>query len=135
LVSQQAYQRRIIWDVSGKSAGSQEPDAGVAAGNHRDSRAYGAVDPNSGSAAMLEAVPGIGSLLRQGWRLMRTIVFCSWDAEEEGLIGSTEWVEQQGRTLDHAVAYFNVDVGVSGPDFTASAVPSLKDFIRDVARS
>ena len=135
LVSQQDYQRRIIWDVIGKIEGSQEPDAWVIVGNHRDAWVYGAVDPNSGTAAMLEAVHGIGALLRQGWRPKRTIVFCSWDAEEEGLIGSTEWVEQQGRTLDHAVAYFNVDVGVSGPDFTASAVPSLKEFIRDIARS
>ena len=135
LVSQQDYQRRIIWDVIGKVEGSQEPDASVIVGNHRDAWVYGAVDPNSGTAAMLEAVHGIGALLRQGWRPRRTIVFCSWDAEEEGLIGSTEWVEQQGRTLDHAVAYFNVDVGVSGPDFSASAVPSLKEFIRNIARS
>jgi N-acetylated-alpha-linked acidic dipeptidase len=84
---------------------------------------------------MLEAAHGIGALLHQGWRPRRTVVFCSWDAEEEGLIGSTEWVEQQGHSLDHAVAYFNVDVGVSGPDFTASAVPSLKEFIRGIARS
>ncbi|MGH9562776.1 MAG: transferrin receptor-like dimerization domain-containing protein, partial [Terracidiphilus sp.] len=96
---------------------------------------YGAVDPSSGTAAMLEAAHGIGAILRQGWRPKRTIVFCSWDAEEEGLIGSTEWVEQQGRTLDHAVAYFNVDVAVSGSDFTASAVPSLKEFVRGIARS
>jgi N-acetylated-alpha-linked acidic dipeptidase len=135
LVSQQDYQRRIIWDVIGKIDGAQEPDSWVIVGNHRDAWVYGAVDPNSGTAAMLEAVHGIGSLLRQGWRPKRTIVFCSWDAEEEGLIGSTEWVEQQGRTLDHAVAYFNVDVGVSGPDFTASAVPSLKEFIRSIAHS
>jgi N-acetylated-alpha-linked acidic dipeptidase len=135
LVSQQDYQRRIIWDVIGKIEGSQEPDAWVIVGNHRDAWVYGAVDPNSGTAAMLEAAHGIGTLLRQGWRPRRTIVFCSWDAEEEGLIGSTEWVEQQGRALDHAVAYFNVDVGVSGPDFTASAVPSLKEFIRNIARS
>jgi N-acetylated-alpha-linked acidic dipeptidase len=135
LVSQQDYQRRIIWDVIGKIEGSQEPDAWVIVGNHRDAWVYGAVDPNSGTAAMLEAARGIGTLLRQGWRPRRTIVFCSWDAEEEGLIGSTEWVEQQGRALDHAVAYFNVDVGVSGPDFTASAVPSLKEFIRNIARS
>ncbi|MDR3754356.1 MAG: M28 family peptidase [Terracidiphilus sp.] len=135
LVSQQDYQRRIIWDVIGKVEGSQEPDAWVVVGNHRDAWVYGAVDPNSGTAAMLEAAHGIGSLLRQGWRPRRTIVFCSWDAEEEGLIGSTEWVEQQGRALDHAVAYFNIDVGVSGPDFSASAVPSLKEFVRDVARS
>ena len=135
LVSQQDYQRRIIWDVIGKIEGSQEPDTWVIVGNHRDAWVYGAVDPNSGTAAMLEAAHGIGALLGQGWRPKRTIVFCSWDAEEEGLIGSTEWVEQQGRVLDHAVAYFNVDVAVSGPDFTASAVPSLKDFVRGIARS
>jgi N-acetylated-alpha-linked acidic dipeptidase len=135
LVSQQDYQRRIIWDVIGKVEGTQDPDAWVIVGNHRDAWVYGAVDPSSGTAAMLEAVRGIGALLHQGWRPRRTIVFCSWDAEEEGLVGSTEWVEQQGRTLDRAVAYFNVDVAVSGPNFSASAVPSLKDFIRDVARS
>ncbi len=94
--------------------------------NHRDAWVYGTVDPNSGTAAMLEAVHGIGALLKQGWQPKRTIVFCSWDAEEEGLIGSTEWVEQQAQNLDRAVAYFNTDVGVSGPDFSASAVPSLK---------
>jgi N-acetylated-alpha-linked acidic dipeptidase len=135
LVSQQDYQRRIIWDVIGKIEGSQEPDAWVVVGNHRDAWVYGAADPSSGTASMIEAAYGIGALLRQGWRPRRTIVFCSWDAEEEGLIGSTEWVEQQGHALDHAVAYFNVDVGVSGPDFTASAVPSLKEFVRGIARS
>ena len=135
LVSVQDYQRRIIWDVIGKIEGSQEPDAWVIAGNHRDAWVYGAVDPSSGTAAMLEAAHGIDALLRQGWRPKRTIVFSSWDAEEEGLVGSTEWVEQQGRALDRAVAYFNVDVAVSGPDFTASAVPSLKEFVRGIARS
>jgi N-acetylated-alpha-linked acidic dipeptidase len=135
LVSQQDYQRRIIWDVIGKVAGAEEPDSRVVVGNHRDAWVYGAVDPNSGTAAMLEAVHGVGALLKQGWRPKRTIIFCSWDAEEEGLIGSTEWVEQQARTLDHAVAYFNVDVAVSGPNFSASAVPSLKQFVREIARS
>jgi len=135
LVSDQDYQRRIIWDVIGKVEGSQDPDSMVVVGNHRDAWVYGAVDPNSGTAAMLEAVHGIGALLRQGWRPRRSILFCSWDAEEEGLIGSTEWVEQQGELLDHAVAYFNVDVAVSGPIFSASAVPSLKQFVRDVTRS
>jgi N-acetylated-alpha-linked acidic dipeptidase len=135
LVSQQDYQRRVIWDVIGKVTGAAEPGSWVVAGNHRDAWVYGAVDPNSGTAAMLEAVHGVGALLKEGWRPKRTIVFCSWDAEEEGLIGSTEWVEQQGQALDHAVAYFNVDVAVSGPNFTASAVPSLKEFIREVTRS
>ena len=119
LVSQQDYQRRIIWDVIGKVKGSEFPDDWVIVGNHRDAWVYGAVDPNSGTAAMLEAVHGIGALLQQGWRPKRTIVFCSWDAEEEGLIGSTEWVEQHAKPLEHAVAYFNTDVAVSGPDFTA----------------
>jgi N-acetylated-alpha-linked acidic dipeptidase len=135
LVSQQDYQRRIIWDVIGKIPGAADPDSPVIVGNHRDAWVYGAVDPSSGTAAMLEAVRGLGTLLHQGWRPRRTIIFCSWDAEEEGLIGSTEWVEQQGHALDHAVAYFNVDVAVSGPNFSASAVPSLKDFVRDIARS
>ncbi len=135
LVSQQDYERRVIWDVIGKMEGAQDPDAWVIVGNHRDAWVYGTVDPSSGTASMLEAVHGLGVLLRQGWRPKRTIVFCSWDAEEEGLIGSTEWVEQQGRLLDRAVAYFNVDVGVSGPDFEASAVPSLKEFVRGIARS
>ena len=135
LVSEQDYQRRIIWDVIGKIPGAVDPDSPVIVGNHRDAWVYGAVDPSSGTAAMLEAVRGLGALLHQGWRPRRSIIFCSWDAEEEGLIGSTEWVEQQGRALDRAVAYFNVDVAVSGPDFSASAVPSLKDFVRNIARS
>jgi N-acetylated-alpha-linked acidic dipeptidase len=135
LVSQQDYQRRIIWDVIGKIKGSEYPDDWVIAGNHRDAWVYGAVDPSSGTASMLEAVHGIGTLLKSGWHPKRTIVFCSWDAEEEGLIGSTEWVEQHGAALDHAVAYFNTDVAVAGPDFSASAVPSLKEFVREVTHS
>jgi N-acetylated-alpha-linked acidic dipeptidase len=135
LVSQQDYQRRIIWDVIGKVKGSQYPGDWVVAGNHRDAWVYGAVDPNSGTAAMLESVHGIGALLKQGWRPKRTIVFCSWDAEEEGLIGSTEWVEQHAKMLENAVAYFNVDVAVAGSDFSAAAVPSLKQFVRELTRS
>ncbi|SPE22491.1 Glutamate carboxypeptidase II [Candidatus Sulfotelmatomonas gaucii] len=134
LVSQQDYERRIIWDVIGRIKGAQEPDEAVIVGNHRDAWVYGAVDPNSGTAAMLEAVHGLGDLAQQGWRPKRTIIFCSWDAEEEGLIGSTEWVEQQAQALDQAVAYFNVDVGVSGPNFSAAAVPSLKEFVRNITR-
>jgi N-acetylated-alpha-linked acidic dipeptidase len=135
LVSVQDYQRRIIWDVIGTIKGTEYPDDWVVAGNHRDAWVYGAVDPSSGTAAMLESVHGIGALLKQGWRPKRTIVFCSWDAEEEGLIGSTEWVEQHAKSLERAVAYFNVDVAVAGPDFSASAVPSLKQFVRELTRS
>ncbi|MGA3045094.1 MAG: M28 family metallopeptidase [Terracidiphilus sp.] len=135
LVSQQDYQRRTIWDVIGTVKGSDYPDDWVVVGNHRDAWVYGAVDPNSGTAAMLESVHGVGALLKEGWRPKRTILFCSWDAEEEGLIGSTEWVEQHAKTLERAVAYFNVDVAVAGPEFSASAVPSLKQFIRELTRS
>ena len=84
----------------GKVKGSEYPDAWVLAGNHRDAWVYGAVDPSSGTAAMLEAVHGIGALMKQGWRPKRTMLFCSWDGEEEGLIGSTEWVEQHAEALE-----------------------------------
>ncbi len=125
---------RTIWDVIGTIPGTSSPDEWVVAGNHRDAWVYGAVDPNSGTAAMLETVHGLGVLLKQGWKPKRTIVIGSWDAEEEGLIGSTEWVEGHMPQLRTAVAYFNTDVGVSGPNFNASAVPSLKQFVREVTR-
>ena len=131
----QDYQYRTIWDVIGRVRGSQLPDEWVVAGNHRDAWVYGAVDPNSGTAAMLEAVHGIGELLKSGWKPKRTLVFSSWDAEEEGLIGSTEWGEQHADELTRAAAYLNMDVAVSGQRFGASAVPSLKQFIRDVTKS
>jgi len=131
---EQDYKIRTIWDVIGKIPGSESPDTYVVAGNHRDAWVYGAVDPNSGTAAMLEAVHGFGELLKQGWKPKRTIVIGSWDAEEEGLIGSTEWTEANAALLKHAVAYFNTDVGVSGANFSADAVPSLKEFVRDVTR-
>ncbi|AEU36226.1 M28 family metallopeptidase [Granulicella mallensis] len=130
---EQDYKLRTIWDVIGKIPGD-DPNAWVVAGNHRDAWVYGAVDPNSGTAAMLETVHGLGVLLKQGWKPKRTIVFGSWDAEEEGLMGSTEWAEMHAAELSHAVAYFNTDVGVAGPNFDASAVPSLKEFVREVTR-
>jgi N-acetylated-alpha-linked acidic dipeptidase len=130
---EQDYKLRTIWDVIGTIPGEDTKDV-VVAGNHRDAWVYGAVDPNSGTAAMLETVHGLGTLLKQGWKPKRTMMICSWDAEEEGLVGSTEWVESHAEMLKHAVAYFNTDVAVSGPSFTASAVPSLKEFVRDVAR-
>jgi len=133
---EQDYKRRLIWDVIGTIDGTDpaEKENWVVAGNHRDAWVYGAVDPNSGTAAMLESVHGLGELLKQGWKPKRRVVIGSWDAEEEGLIGSSEWVEQYANHLAHAVAYLNTDVGVAGPDFDASAVPSLKQFVRDVTK-
>ncbi len=130
----QDYAYRSIWNVIGKVKGSEFPNEWVVAGNHRDAWVYGAVDPNSGTASMLETVHGIGELLKSGWRPKRTLVFGSWDAEEQGLIGSTEWVEQFPNEMAQVAAYFNMDVAVSGPNFGASAVPSLKTFVRDVTR-
>jgi len=130
----QDYQFRTIWDVIGRIPGSNSPNEWVIAGNHRDAWVYGAVDPNSGTAAMLETVHGIGELLKSGWKPTRTLIFASWDAEEEGLMGSTEWGEQHENELADAVAYLNMDSAVSGPKFGASAVPSLKSFLRDVAK-
>lgn len=134
MVLKQDYAYRDIWDVIGKIPGTEWPDDWVVAGNHRDAWVYGAVDPNSGTAAMLETVHGVGELLKTGWKPKRTVIFASWDAEEEGLIGSTEWAEDNATALSKAVAYFNTDVGVAGPNFDASAVPSLKIFIRQVTK-
>src|SRR5712671_7989173 len=131
----QDYQFRTLWDVIGRVRGSELPDEWVVAGNHRDAWVYGAVDPNSGTAAMLEAVHGVGELLKSRWKPKRTLVFGSWDGEEEGLMGSTEWVEQHESDLANSPAYFNVDVAVSGPKFGASSVPSLKQFLRDVTKA
>lgn len=131
----QDYRFRTLWDVIGRVPGSDLPDEWVVAGNHRDAWVYGAVDPNSGTAAMLEAVHGVGDLLKSGWKPKRTLVFCSWDGEEEGLMGSTEWAEQHESKLEKSPAYFNVDVAVSGSRFGASAVPSLKQFVRDVTKA
>jgi len=134
MLLKQDYAFRTIWVVTGKIKGAELPDEWVVAGNHRDAWVYGAVDPSSGTAAMLETVHGVGALLKQGWKPKRSVIFASWDAEEEGLIGSTEWAEQHEAELAHAVAYFNTDVGVAGKDFSASAVPSLKQFVREVTR-
>jgi N-acetylated-alpha-linked acidic dipeptidase len=135
MLLKQNYQWTTIYDVIGMVKGSEHPEQWVITGNHRDAWVYGAVDPNSGTAAQLEAVHGVGALLKTGWKPKRTIVFASWDAEEEGLIGSTEFAEQHADELRNAVVYFNMDVAVAGPNFGASAVPSLKQYLREVSQS
>ena len=129
------YKLRPIWNVVSRIDGNSEKDRLVILGNHRDAWVFGAVDPNSGTSTMLEVAKGFGELLKQGWKPKRTIVLCSWDAEEYGLIGSTEWVEENAAELKaNAVAYLNLDVAVSGPHFGASSVPSLWKLIRDVTK-
>lgn len=129
------YKLRPIWNVVARIEGEEERDRWVVLGNHRDAWVFGAVDPNSGSSAMLEIARGFGQLMKQGWKPRRTIIFCSWDAEEYGLIGSTEWAEELATDLrEKAVAYLNLDSAVSGPHFGASSVPSLWKLIRGVTK-
>jgi N-acetylated-alpha-linked acidic dipeptidase len=128
------YQQRPLYDVIAKLRGANDGES-VVLGNHHDAWVYGAVDPGSGTATMLETARAFGELVRAGWKPRRTIVMCEWDGEEPGLMGSTEWVEANRAELQaKAVAYLNTDVGVAGPNFTASATPSLKELIRDVTR-
>ena len=95
--------------------------------------AGGAGDPNSGSAALNEVVRAFGAAVAKGWKPLRTIVFASWDGEEYGLLGSTEWVEEYLPWLSAAtVAYVNVDVGARGPHFSASAAPLLNKAILEI---
>ncbi|XP_004136724.3 LOW QUALITY PROTEIN: probable glutamate carboxypeptidase AMP1 [Cucumis sativus] len=113
--------------------GLEEPDRFVLMGNHRDAWSFGAVDPNSGTAALLDIARRFSLLRRLGWNPRRTILLCSWDAEEFGMIGSTEWVEQNIVNLGtKAVAYLNVDCAVQGPGFFAGATPQLDDLLHDV---
>ncbi|CAM6090069.1 unnamed protein product [Calypogeia fissa] len=124
-----------IRNVIGVIEGSEEPDRYVVLGNHRDAWVFGAVDPNSGTASMLEVARGLGALLHRGWKPRRSIILASWDAEEYGMVGSTEWVEENmGMLGARAVAYINVDCAVAGPGFGAAATPQLDDLIRQVTK-
>ncbi|XP_033733442.1 N-acetylated-alpha-linked acidic dipeptidase 2-like [Pecten maximus] len=114
-ISTQSYMRRI-YNVFGVIHGSVEPDRYVLMGNHRDAWVFGAIDPSSATAVMKEVSRVMGNLVKQGrWRPRRTIIFCSWDAEEYGVIGSYEWVEQYVKNLAaRSVAYINIDMAVTG---------------------
>lgn len=127
LANEQQYQTTPIWNVIGIINGTL-PDEVIILGNHRDAWvAGGAGDPNSGSAAFNEVVRSFGAALKKGWKPLRTIVFASWDGEEYGLIGSTEWVEEYIPWLSKAaIAYLNVDTAAAGPKFKAVAAPSLR---------
>ena len=130
LVNEQDYVTTPLWNVIGVINGTI-PDEVIVLGNHRDAWiAGGAADPNSGSAALNELVRSFGVALSAGWRPLRTIVFASWDGEEYGLIGSTEWVEEYLPWISGStVAYLNVDVGTRGPEFRLSAAPLLEQVV------
>lgn len=130
LYNDQEYTITPQWDVIGTIKG-QIPDEVVIIGNHRDAWiAGGAGDPNSGSAALNEVVRAFGAATRLGWKPLRTLVFASWDGEEYGLVGSTEWVEEHLGWLEAtAVAYLNVDVAAVGKSFKSAASPLLNDVL------
>ncbi|XP_020573516.1 probable glutamate carboxypeptidase LAMP1 [Phalaenopsis equestris] len=115
--------------------GKEEPDRYVIVGNHYDAWTFGAVDPNSGTAALLEVAQRLAKLQKEGWKPRRTIILCSWDAEEHHLIGSTEWVEDNREILaSRAVAYLNMDYAVSNHGFHASSTPQLDELLKKAAK-
>ncbi|XP_024898500.1 N-acetylated-alpha-linked acidic dipeptidase 2 isoform X1 [Pteropus alecto] len=104
-----------IYNVIGTIRGSVEPDRYVILGGHRDSWVFGGIDPTTGTAVLQEIVQSFGKMMSRGWRPRRTIIFASWDAEEFGLLGSTEWAEENAKTLqERSIAYINSDSSIEG---------------------
>uniref|UniRef100_A0A8C6X3M9 Glutamate carboxypeptidase 2 n=1 Tax=Naja naja TaxID=35670 RepID=A0A8C6X3M9_NAJNA len=104
-----------IYNVIGSIKGAVEPDRYVIFGGHRDSWVFGGIDPTTGAAVLQEVARSFGKMVEKGWRPRRTIVFASWDAEEFGLLGSTEWAEENSKLLQtRAVAYINTDSSIEG---------------------
>lgn len=127
---------KAIWNTYGIIRGSEFPDELVIIGAHRDAWSPGAVDNVSGTVSVVEAARAVAAQMRAGWRPRRTLVFATWDAEEWGLVGSTEYVEDDSlRLMRGAVAYLNQDVSASGPSFGGGGSPSLRGLLRDVAKS
>ena len=128
------WDMKPLYDVIGKIPGSTIPDEWVIRGNHHDAWVNGAEDPLSGAVAVLEEARSIGELVKQGWKPKRTIIYCAWDGEEPGLLGSTEWVETHADDLrKHAVVYINSDSNSRGY-FALEGSHTLEHFINDVAR-
>jgi N-acetylated-alpha-linked acidic dipeptidase len=124
-----------MYDVIAKITGSTFPDEWIVRGNHHDAWVNGAADPVSGMAPELEEARAIGQLVKQGWKPKRTLVYAAWDGEEQGLLGSTEWVEQHDAELrEKAVIYINSD-GNSRGFLQASGSHTLEHLVNEVARS
>lgn len=126
MVNEMADRITPIWNAIGIINGTNEDEV-IIIGNHRDAWIIGgAADPNSGSAVLIELAKAFGKLQETGWKPARTIILASWDAEEYGLVGSTEWMEEYLPWLKNAaVSYLNIDVAVSGPIPDFSATPDL----------
>jgi N-acetylated-alpha-linked acidic dipeptidase len=124
-----------VYDVIAKIPGSQFPDEWVLRGNHHDAWVNGAEDPISGQVAVLEEARSLGQLVKAGWKPKRTIIYCSWDGEEPGLLGSIEWLETHADELrQHAVAYINSDSNGRG-FLGADGSHTLEKLVNDVARA
>ncbi|XP_071080752.1 glutamate carboxypeptidase 2-like [Haliotis cracherodii] len=130
-------QRNVTYNTIGIIAGAVEPDRYVILGNHRDAWVFGAMDPSSGTAAMMEAARVMAEMVSSGeWRPRRSLIFCSWGAEEYGTLGSSEWVEEYMKNLGaRTVAYLNVDTAVSGNySLSMGATPLLNRPVYDAAK-
>jgi len=128
------WSTKTIYDVVARIEGSTYPDEWVIFGNHHDAWVNGADDPTSGQVALMETGRAFGELLKQGWKPKRTVIMCAWDGEEEGLLGSTEWVETHADELKQkAVAYLNSDSTSKGW-LNVGGSHSLERFINDVVR-
>jgi N-acetylated-alpha-linked acidic dipeptidase len=127
---------KTIWNTFGVIRGTEFPDEMVVIGGHRDAWGPGAADNVSGTVSVLEAARAVAELARRGVRPKRTLVFATWDAEEWGLVGSTEYVEDDSlRLLRGAVAYLNQDVAAQGPSFGGGGSPSLRATLRSITRA
>ncbi|KAF1921165.1 hypothetical protein BDU57DRAFT_562801 [Ampelomyces quisqualis] len=116
--------QQLVTNIFGTFLGIEDGARKVIVGNHRDSWCFGAADPGSGTAVMLEVARVLGQLRAEGWRPLRTIEFASWDAGEYNKIGSTEHVEaNEGALRESAIAYLNVDVGITGDQLWARGSP------------
>jgi N-acetylated-alpha-linked acidic dipeptidase len=123
-------------NVIGTLWGDEKPDEWIILGCHYDAWAFGTADPNSGTAMLLTLCEALGKLRNSGHGTRRTIRIAHWDAEEFGIMGSTEWVEQfEAELSNKAVMYVNADMAATGLVFGASASPSLKGSIAEVAQS
>ena len=123
------------YNVIGMIKGSEAPDQWVIRGNHHDAWVNGANDPISGLAALMEEAKALGALTKTGWRPKRTMVYCAWDGEEPGLIGSTEWVEDHAAELQQkAVVYINSDANGRG-FLGAGGSHALETMMYEVSKS
>ena len=128
------WEIKPLYNVVAKMKGTEFPDEWVIRGNHHDAWVNGANDPVSGMAALMEEARAISELVKQGWKPKRTLVYCGWDGEEPGLLGSTEWVEYNAKELQQkAVVYINSDGNGRG-FFGAAGSHALENFMNDVAR-